>query len=112
VPLRRQKTDRKGALALLRAGPGVREVMPGPSTLRGAAPGRGLWPEGLLFMPALGEAADQPPRLAVNVALKVGQRFLPPLPWDWRLNRKMAKDRNRERLRAVVVSRTGQRSSS
>jgi hypothetical protein len=26
-------------------------------------------------MPALGEAADQPPRLAVNVVLKVGQRF-------------------------------------
>jgi len=26
-------------------------------------------------MPALGEAADQPPRLAVDVVLKVGQRF-------------------------------------
>ena len=27
-------------------------------------------------MPVLGEAADQPPRLTVNVALEVGQRFL------------------------------------
>jgi hypothetical protein len=27
-------------------------------------------------MSALGESADEPPRLAVNVALKVGQRLL------------------------------------
>ena len=45
----------------------------GAPTLRGAASGWELWRESLLVMPALGETADQPPRLAVNVVLKVGQ---------------------------------------
>ena len=45
----------------------------GALALMGAAPGLVLWRKGLLFMPALGETADQPPRLAVNVVLKVGQ---------------------------------------
>ena len=52
-------------------------------------------------MAALGESADEPPRMAVDVALKVGQRFVGAFGLGLALNRKIAKDRNRERLRAA-----------
>ena len=71
-PLRREKaTVKEQRLSLQRAG-GARGNV-GAWTLMGVAPACVLWRKPLLFMPALGEAADQPPRLAVDVVLKVGQ---------------------------------------
>ena len=35
-----------------------------------------FWHQELLLVPVLGEATDQAPRLAVNMPLKIGQRFL------------------------------------
>jgi hypothetical protein len=41
--------------------------------LMGAAPACVHWGQGLFLMPTLGETANQSPRFAVNVLLKVGQ---------------------------------------
>jgi hypothetical protein len=68
-----------------------------------------------LFMASFRKSADQSPWFAVDAALKIGHRIFTAFAHGLaleRLNKKTAKDRNRERLRAVVVSRTGQRSSS
>ena len=47
----------------------------GASALQGTALTRVHWPEDSLFMPALGETADDSPGLAKDTALEIGQRF-------------------------------------
>lgn len=72
--VRRKQSSRNGAEAFVEPDGGGRGKV-GAWTLVGAVPGWLFWPKALFFMSGLGEAADQPPRFAVNVVLKVGERF-------------------------------------
>ena len=82
---RRKQGSRNGAEAFVKPDGGGRGKV-GAWALVGTAPGYPFWPKALFFMWGLGEAADQPSRFALNLALNVGERcfatFAPSLPLE------------------------------
>ena len=80
---------------------GARGKAPG-AALRRSTPVLVVGRPGLLLMPWLGESADEAPRFAVDVALKVGQGFLAVLALGLRLEEK-----NGQRAEQGQIARGG-----